>query len=107
MLRSWTINNHRHDRRERTSLQAVLSDGCRIQILNLSLGGALLQLPNDDLQPGAIVDFALLLNERPLGVRSIIRRQEKNSYGVQFLSFEPGGFERLERFLLHRGSVAA
>ena len=107
MLRSWTTYNHRHDRRERTALYAVLATGARIRIDNLSLGGALLQLPTDELKPGAIVDFALLLGDRPLGIRSVIRRQEARCYGVQFLAFEPGGFERLEKFLLHRRLVAA
>ena len=107
MLRRRANINHRHDRRERTTLQAVLFNGWRVQILNLSLGGAFFRCPYDDFFPGSVVDLAVILPNGPLGIRGIIRRQEATSYGIQCLSFEPGGFERLERHLLHRGTAAA
>jgi len=74
-----------------------------VKLLNLSLGGALLEarLP---LEPGAVHAFALGLDGEPLTLRGEVRRCRALGEGafevaVQFIELTPEAQARLEAYL--------
>jgi c-di-GMP-binding flagellar brake protein YcgR len=78
------------------------------RLLDLSLGGALLEL-STSLEVGAIHDFALQLDDEVLWVQGEVRRCRAgrgNGYevGVEFIGIHPHDRQRLQAYVDRRRS---